>query len=321
MAEWFLRGTGWGALLMLYEYAIEPAAIAADWDTCRYLAEKFGFDRGRLLSLFPKNWLKRAIEASGHLPDVEKKKVEVKLTKLKRDASIRSGRNYDSTNGTWLQKALAQQTTDPFHAIIAHENPTSDARVLLVDEVDETNPLIDVSHDAVIPRDVPSLVAAMKLLLQSANTVLFVDPYYNPFNARYQNILHACLKVVHEGNPDAACEVHYVLEKGPPTDAIEREAGMKFAKVIPDGMAISIFCWREKERGEDFHARYVLTDKGGIAIDTGLSAEGSHQTTDMHLMSRNRLEQKTQALARSAIVYELVEPILRIDASCAVIHL
>ena len=57
---------------MLYEYAVEPHAIAADWPTCRYLSEKFGFDRGRLIVLYPRKWLPLAIEAAGDLPDVPK---------------------------------------------------------------------------------------------------------------------------------------------------------------------------------------------------------------------------------------------------------
>jgi hypothetical protein len=75
---------------MLYEYAVEPTAISANWQTCRYLAEKFGFDRGRLLALFPKKWLPLAIEATRHLPDYEKTRVVEKLVELKRRSSIRS---------------------------------------------------------------------------------------------------------------------------------------------------------------------------------------------------------------------------------------
>ncbi len=41
---------------MLYEYAVEPQAIGANWQTLRYIVEKFGFDRGRLISDFPEHW-------------------------------------------------------------------------------------------------------------------------------------------------------------------------------------------------------------------------------------------------------------------------
>ena len=50
-------------------------------------------------------------------------------------------------------------------------------------------------------------------------------------------------------------------------------------------MALTIYCWRQKKRGEDFHDRFLLTDKGGIGIGAGFSADGAHQTANMHLMS------------------------------------
>jgi hypothetical protein len=210
---------------------------------------------------------------------------------------------------------VSKHTLDPFHAVIAGSNPTSHPSVLVVGEFDETHPLIEVPHDAAIVREAQALVAAMKLLLRSAEKVLFVDAYYDPFNGRYQDTLRACLKAVHEGNPDAICEIHHVDGgRSPSVDAIEREARAKFVGVIPDGMAVSIVRWREKAGGEDFHARFVLTDKGGIGVDAGLSAEGNHQTTVMHLMSGGLVGQRAQALVHTASVYELVEPILRISA-------
>ena len=40
---------------MLFEYAVEPRAIGSNWKDFKYLIEKFGFDRGRLISRFQKN--------------------------------------------------------------------------------------------------------------------------------------------------------------------------------------------------------------------------------------------------------------------------
>jgi hypothetical protein len=37
---------------MFFEYAVEPHAIGSNWQNFRYLIEKFGFDRGRLISQF-----------------------------------------------------------------------------------------------------------------------------------------------------------------------------------------------------------------------------------------------------------------------------
>jgi hypothetical protein len=127
--------------------------------------------------------------------------------------------------------------------------------------------------------------------------------------------------MVHGANAGAVCEIHHLdHDRCPPAAAIAREAPSKFARVIPDGMALTIFRWRERDGGADFHARYLLTDKGGIGIDAGFSAEGNHQTTDMHLMSVALAQAKIKALARDATVYELVEPVLRIAADGRVEH-
>jgi hypothetical protein len=170
-------------------------------------------------------------------------------------------------------------------------------------------------------REAAALAGAM-VLLRTAETVLFVDAYYDPFNARYQATLQACLKAIHEGHPAAACQIHHLdYGKCAPVDAIEREAKAKFAKVIPAGMAISIFRWREKEAGEDFDARYVLTDKGGIGIDAGLSAEGNHQTTIMHLMSPDLARQRLRRLPVTLRFMSLSSRSSKLMPPAIVIHL
>lgn len=45
---------------MLSEYAVEPAAIGADWRTFKDLIDRFGADRGRLISRLPVKWEKRS---------------------------------------------------------------------------------------------------------------------------------------------------------------------------------------------------------------------------------------------------------------------
>ena len=82
---------------------------------------------------------------------------------------------------------------------------------------------------------------------------------------------------------------------------------------FPDGMKVTIFCWRQKTGGADFHARYLLTDKGGIGIDAGFSAEGGHQTTDMHLMTFLLSQEKLRQFSAGATEYELVKPVIRVD--------
>ena len=301
---------------MLYEFAVEPGAIAADWQTCRYLSEKFGFDRGRLLALYPRAWLSHAIEATRHLPDVQKKAVVEKLRLLKRDCSIRTGRSYDSEVPDWLANAIEQQAVDPFRAIVATENPEGHDFVLHADTLEETQSLFYVAHDCQVPRDSASIANAISLLLKTARSVVFVYAYYDPFNPKYQRTLRACLRLVRPKNGVTACEVHHMDHRRcPSVEAIEREARTIFRDVIPADMALLIYRWREKSGGEDFHARYLLTDRGGIRVDAGFSDEGKEQTTDMALMAFELWQSRAKALKVDADVYQLIEPVLHISAN------
>lgn len=298
---------------MHYEYAVEPRAIGSSWATFRYVIEKFGFDKGRLISQFPKHWFKDVYEATSGLPPVQKKRVEEALNQAKKNKVIRCNRPYDPDAGNWLHNALSEHRRLPFHAIIAMEKLNGNQAILLADDLDELQPLMNVPHDCAVPRDPASLSAAMKELLRFGSRILFVDPFYDPFNARYKNTVRECLNIVSTLNPDAVCEIHYRYHKDKPAnDALERSATHLFPGVVPDGMKVTIFCWRQKTGGEDFHARYLLTEKGGIAIDAGFSAEGRHQTTDMHLMAFALSQEKLKAFSRDATGYELVAPVIRV---------
>jgi hypothetical protein len=85
--------------------------------------------------------------------------------------------------------------------------------------------------------------------------------------------------------------------------------------VIPPGMTISIYRWREKNGGEDFHARYLLTDRGGLKVDAGFSTDAVGQTTDMSFMDFDFAQQRRREFSRDAQIYELIEPVLQIAAN------
>lgn len=301
---------------MFYEYAVEPRAIGSSWAIFRYVIEKFGFDKGRLISEFPKRWFREVYNATIGLPPVQKKRIEEGLNQARKNKVVRSGRPYDGQAGDWLYNALREHRRLPFHAIIARANPSGDEAVLLADDIDELQLLMNVPHDCAVRRDAASLSAAMKEMLRFSSRILFVDPFYDPFNERYKSTFRECLGIVSSLNPAAACEIHYRYhDRKPANDVLEREAARLFSDVIPKGMEVTIFCWKQKDHGEDFHARYLLTDKGGIALDAGFSAEGSHQTTDMHLMSYGLSQEKLKMFGLTSAHYDLVTPTIRVTGS------
>ena len=300
---------------MLREYAVDPQAIGSNWQTFRYLIEKFGFDRGRLISQFPKHWLREVYTASVGFTELQRKRVEVLLTHAKKYKVVRFARDYDPQLGGWLDNALAQHATIPFHAIISETKPARHDAVLLADEVDDLHPLMDAPHTWLVPR-VGEIARAMAPMLIAARTLLFVDRYFDISSRRYQDTLKECLDVVQLGGSGLLqCEIHYYEDDRKPTVAyIEQNARRWLRGVIPRGMTVALYRWQEKENGEDFHARDLLTEFGGINVESGFSAEGEQQSVRLTLLSFDIAQSKLEELRREATVYELVEPVLVIAA-------
>lgn len=299
---------------MLYEYAVEPNAIGSDWQTFRYVIEKFGFDKGRLISQFPKHWLRDVYDAGAGLLPLHKKRIEEALNQAKKNKIVRFNRPYDGGLGSWLDNALAENARQPFHAIIAQANPGGDGAVLCVKDIDENDGLMAVAQECAVARDVNALATALEDFLRFGSRIVFVDPFFDPYNQGYKDVFFKFLSIVKDLNPDALCEVHYRYHANKPcNDELEKEAGNLFKDIIPEGTALTVFCWKERPGGEDFHARYLLTDKGGARVDAGFDPVGNHQTTDVALMNYGLSQRRLASFARDATTYELVEPVLRIS--------
>jgi hypothetical protein len=61
---------------MLHEYAVDPACLG-DWQNFRFLMGAFGVSQGRLVSQFPKDWVKRVCESCGSFSFIQRQKKEV----------------------------------------------------------------------------------------------------------------------------------------------------------------------------------------------------------------------------------------------------
>lgn len=299
---------------MLFEYAVEPQAIGSSWQNFRYLIEKFGFDRGRLISRFPKKWEREVYAAAAQMKPTERARLEIALNHAKQSKFLRSGRPYDPAIGSWSQNAIAQHAVAPFHAIITEQNPSAHPQVVTVDEVDEHHPLMVSAHTWEVERVGATLASALCPLLKSAKSVLFVDRFFDISKAQYQETLKACLDVIQaSGGTGVRCEIHFCdHDNRPPPEFIEREAHKWIRRVLPAGMSFALFAWKERAGGADFHARYLLTDVGGMNVEAGFSAEGAHQKVQLGLLSLDLAQNRLNALVRNSTVYDLVGPVLEV---------
>lgn len=88
--------------------------------------------------------------------------------------------------------------------------------------------------------------------------------------------------------------------------------------MLPAGMSLVLFGWKERAGGADFHARYLLTDVGGMNVEAGFSAEGAHQKVQLGLLPLDFAKHRLNALLRNSTVYDLVGPVLEVRSDGSV---
>jgi hypothetical protein len=101
---------------------------------------------------------------------------------------------------------------------------------LCADDLDEDHALLAVPTECAIPRDIDSLSASLHRLFGSR--IVFVDPFFDPYNARYKSIFFRCLTIVRDVNPQASCEIHYRYHENKPSkEELERDAAVLFKNI------------------------------------------------------------------------------------------
>ena len=331
---------------MLFEYAIDPNVIT-DLESLCFIANKFGVPHGRLISRFPKKpqrgekiveveaacadqpdreksrieeilrnkpqrWEKMVEAACKDQPDREKSRIQEILRKMAREKTIiASGRKYYA-NQTWLENAEQQQYLKKFHAIIANDNPNECEDVLIYNtirtELEKDIPLFKVQRNQSIPRTPKALATSVSMLLQNSREILFIDPHFGPETSRWRVTLQAFLKAATEtGHQLARCEYHL---KAKSTSQFFKETGEKeLPKIIPKDLQLTLIRWEENQPGEKFHARYILTDIGGVHIDVGLDKGDEGETTLINLLDVESWKKCWDDFQKTANTYKYIDEV------------
>ena len=300
---------------MLKEFAVDPGVIASSVETCRFLVSQFGADKGRLISKFPKNWKRRAIEAADQLPDgYRKERVVEYLSTINNDwlTLIASNRPYEAPGEDWLANAIAAHAKEPFNAIVC--NRDDPAGQLASAENCDRDPLFSAKTMDAVDRNAAALSSVAEPLLKSCHVLRFVDPYFDPGRPKWRNSLSAMLSLV----PDITkveCEYHLEERNDSPSLDLFKRRLAQLNGVIPDGGTLRIIRWKEKDGGERFHRRYLLTNNAGLYYEGGLDEEvGADHTNDVSLLSQELHAKRWSEYELTSQVYELVPPVLVVDS-------
>lgn len=255
---------------MIYEYAVSPKLFSSE-QHATFLYQAFGPDAGRLLCEFPrKRWLQLAVAlikadvADGEL----QKKLLTAVTALAKIAVSRQGEQWEN-NLSWINNAIIEHGRIPFRSIL-WEGPgqphasTRTPSITLCNEAEwKAQPSIHVQRTAV------EMVRPIGDLLQLSRRVVLVDRNFNPADGRWVNVLLETVRIL-RGSPRQPRVDHLRLILSNmnkiPDDAFERLARDSIAPRLPEGMSIRFHL----KMSNRLHARYVLTDIGGVQFADGL---------------------------------------------------
>ena len=306
---------------MFYEYAVEPAAVTASWQNFRYLLENFGFDKGRLISDFPNEWYKLIESALNKKKTIEKKKWQEKIIKANAFKIVDLNRSDFSEKKSWLTNAINEHKRNKFRAIIALNHPVKQHYILNPEELTEENELFKIEKNKQVALTGKSLSTAMSILLKSAKYFLFVDPYFDIENAQYMETLDACVdEMTVQRETTVYCEIHFKDHDSKPSmEYLSNKICRNkiFDHYSSKKISIKLFSWKKKfdlnQTVPHLHPRYLLTNIGGIQIDSGFKAHGEHLTTDMALVDLDFCHSKMDFYSENSDVFELNCPIIEVE--------
>lgn len=294
LAGGLLRRADGRALLMFRVFAVDPSTVARDWGTFRATAGRFDMGLGRMIADFPDrqggtDWAREVLDRARKTfaSDNDLKRLEIELRRLK--SAITPVPQRYNRGRTWLANAVEAHARSAWQAVLSDDPGCTLDVVVRPDEISDTEGLFCIPHDGEVEREAAAIAALLAPLLHTSNRLVLVDPHFmDKGPLRWSPITAALVRearrgavnltetIIHAGvSRDGEGDVRY------DNDRWRAHLQAQLAPRLPRGTSATVLRW---DRPEEFHARYVLTNKGGVAIDWGLD-ERPGGRTDIHRLT------------------------------------
>ncbi len=281
---------------MIREFAVEPEVMAT-WQHFRELFHQFGVSQGRLISEFPSKWRKTLYELvadrekKGLIDPAKAKSICDRIAAARDRFCSAGGRAFDpSPDMTWLKNAWAHQTRQPFAGIIVRPEscPAPANGVLVAGDFDPDSAPWKAERQAKVPRTTVALTECARLLLLNSKELVLVEPNFNATEPRFMNSVIEFVAGAGRGKPWQRCELHTrAAENSSDQTTRTYNCRRSLEQSLPSNVSVTVHFWHRLPGGEKLHARYLLTELGGLQFDYGLDIGEPGETTVVTLLDHS----------------------------------
>lgn len=272
---------------MLMEYALVPDVLDATCYSSPELCEArlqilkpILLEEALLRDLRGGEWWNYLRDWIKTLPEQCHPKAKELLKKLKQKERIRTvpfcGPQQPSCPAAWLEEALASHQWQNLVGVITLSEVARQHRdnplITSIDKLTNADWLKKRESVIEIPKQSSTYLQHLRLLLNHANSILFIDPYLDPTQPHYQEF-HFLLKAINQKDIPPLIELH-VAAKGVDRNGGDRsqfplaEWKSRFRPLLhalkASGLGAEVFVW------EYIHDRFILTNLAGLTLSGGL---------------------------------------------------
>ena len=264
-------------MTLIYDYALEPELVArCDPSVWRYfkIEKKFSWDAGFMVVRYPNNWdtlIRKLVE--------DRRQLDLLLELIKTwPKVVRPASSWDG-HQTWLENAEGENFY-PFHAILALCNPRRKANVASVKDIDSKDSLwrSNPPPSITVNRTADSMAACIEPMLRYATRIRFIDPHFCPLYDRFKAPLRKFLSIICYGENRGNVTLEYHVKADGNWNTFKNNCQAHLPCLIPTDFKITIYRWKNKNRGEHFHNRYILTNIGGVSFGNSISQQPKERT-------------------------------------------
>lgn len=271
------------------EFAVAPNQVNSLMDLV-ILEARMGYEKGAVLSRFPKAWFKEVSQQlNAELDGTKLDKATEKLRGLQSSKLVSFGRTFEGE--VWIEAARSSHDDKLFHRLV--EKSFNELPVFVPSLMDLED--ADFAYVSLYTREAESLASAASGLLFGAEKVTIYDPYICATKAGSRKTLIELMKLCKK----AEVEFHVFSEEdGKPAWERTEQALVELKAVMPGNIKLYWYC-ADDERSGFLHSRGLFTAKGGLIYDRGFEEPADRaqrqELTDITPMPNDLLQAKAKS--------------------------